>query len=177
MKILYVPLWLTNAMTSKGLLERDLLNSSVLKRHFSLNDLEHYKKSKTFFSLYMKNVYGINLDNILIEPIVLDNDSYDLSNDNTGEQVSYDTYLLGVNYNKHESSLNFSPKYLTSNVGDDIIVIYGNLIDANEVDSCRFIDSLLKLFYDRNRSIQEIASSGLIKAYLKIVNQYQAYKH
>lgn len=179
MRLICIPLWLSQAMNREGLAESALLDQSALKPFFSLKDLECYDKLASEARIYFESVLGVNIPGHDEAPVYLDRplDCYGgtamdrIVNSEGTEKAQDMKYQMVGRHLPSDFQWSFEVRPLsgpnsTDTLGLFVYVFEGTTQDKVNADE-KFLAELLELLYAHNLTIDKLALTGFLGAYVK----------
>lgn len=179
MRLIFVPLWLSQAMQQQGLPESALLDQSALSPFFSKKDLNCYNRLALNARDYLEMAFGIELSSSAEALVSVDRPLPDLaisttdhivneferSNDERGVAHEMVGRHLPTGY---QWSLKAQP--LPGPKGGDVIGLFAHVFEGTSEDKVHadtaFLAELLDLLYAHNLTIDKLAWTGFLGAYV-----------
>lgn len=183
MRLICVPLWLSQTLKHHGLPESALLNESALSPYLAKKDLECYNHLSLDANEYLEQTFGIqNVVHHWSSPVRVDR-PFGLTGEETvsmADQIVRDLEnsqgTKGLDYAMVGRHLpagyywSLQARPLNGIKGDGAIglfvyLIEGTIEDKTSADTA-FLSELLELLYAHNLTIDKLAQSGFLGAYI-----------
>jgi hypothetical protein len=179
MRLICIPLWLSQALNREGLAESALLDQSALSPFFPQKDLECYDRLANETRMYFESVFGVTLPGHDEAPVHIDRPL------NAFEKTGMDAVVERLEQtDKTDLAYKLIGRHLppgfqwsfavrplsgpnsTDTVGLFVYVFEGTGNDKVEADK-KFLAELLELLYAHNLTIDKLAMTGFLGAYVK----------
>lgn len=178
MRLICIPLWLSQAMSREGLTESALLDKSALSPFFPLKDLESYAELGTAARQYFEYTFGVEIPAHDEAPVFIDRPiecfasktvDFVIKGMEDGTDLSFAYKLIGRNL-PPGFQWSFTARPLagpnsTDTVGLFVYVFEGSPEEKREADE-KFLAELLELLYAHNLTIDKLAMTGFLGAYV-----------
>lgn len=179
MRLICIPLWLSQAMSREGLAESALLDQSALSPFFSKKDLDCYDQLGQEFRLYFESYFGVEIPSHNEAPIHLGRPlecystlAMDLVISKLEREDPSDlTYKLVGRHLPADYQWGLTVRPLigpnsTNTLGLFVYVFEGTAHQKDNANK-QFLAELLELLYAHNLTIDKLAMTGFLGAYVK----------
>jgi hypothetical protein len=172
-------MWLHQAMNREGLVESALLDHAALSPYFSKKDLECYDSLVHDARAYFERTLGVTVPGHDEAPVYLDrplncycsNAMERTVNELEGNDDSDMTYNVIGRHLPVGFQWSFNVRPLNGIDGSDAVGLFAYTFEGTSEDKVAadkmFLSQLLQLLYAHNLTIDKLAMTGLLGAYVK----------
>lgn len=179
MRLIFVPLWLSQAIQQQGLPESALLDQSALSPYLSKKDLSCYNRLAMNAREYLEMAFGVELSSSSEALVHVDRPLRDLATSITDDIVNRmesGNDEQGLAYEMVGRHLpagfqwSFKARPLNGPNSTDTVGLFAYVFEGTSEDRAKanevFLAELLELLYAHNLTIDKLAWTGFLGAYV-----------